>query len=57
MWAPADLFTHPFSLFVRPMRHLVTYFYERPLMLVLVLALAAGVILAVETLSSRRRGG
>ncbi|WP_165361253.1 hypothetical protein [Lichenibacterium ramalinae] len=57
MWAPADLFTHPFSLFIRPLRHLVTYFHERPLMLVLVLALAAGVILIVETLSGRRRDG
>lgn len=57
MWAPADLFTHPFSILTLPLRRLLTYLYEHPLALGLLLAVAAGLIVAAETLASRRKGG
>ena len=38
MWAPADLFTHPFSVLTMPLRRLFTYLYEHPLALGFLLA-------------------
>lgn len=54
MWAPADLFTHPFSVLTLPLRRLFTYLYEHPLALGFLLAVAAGIIVAGETLTRRR---
>lgn len=51
MWAPADMFTGPVNMVTMSLKRGVTYFYEQPLMLVLVLVLVAGVIAVLETVN------
>ena len=50
MWAPADLFSGAVNMVTLPMRHGVTFFYERPFALALLFLGLGSVIAIVEAI-------
>jgi hypothetical protein len=54
MWAPADLFSPALSIFLRPMKRVVSYFYERLMVLALTLLCVAALITIVTMMLDRR---
>ncbi len=56
MWAPADLFTPGVNAIALSSRNLMSYFYERPLVAVLVLVSIVAVLTMAGTLWTRTGG-
>lgn len=54
MWAPADLFSPVLNIFLLPPKRMMSYFYEHPMVLALVLLAVAALITAVTILGDRR---
>ena len=54
MWAPADLFSPVLNIVLLPTKRMVSYFYEHPMVLALVVLAVAALITAVTILGGRR---
>ncbi|WP_165359525.1 hypothetical protein [Lichenibacterium minor] len=54
MWAPADLFSHALDIFLAPLKRMVSFFYENPMVLALALVGIASLITVLTLLGNGR---